>query len=178
MLCIWLFKRVGQVPRCRVVSDLPWKACILNFSSPDRIALGLSFAFALFLSPVPALGREVIFKGKWEVHYKALRLGQDPQQWECYQGTSEVPSTISWDKWQKLQLGAKQPRVGEQNCSSSIRVYWTGVEKAEAAEQGQYVRIRENIAGKVQAMSEATQGARSIWSGLGWALGKGRAHQK
>ena len=66
-----------------MVSELPWKAGELNFSSPElktELLWTYPVAFAVFLSPVPALRREMIFKERWEVQYKALRLGQDPQQ--------------------------------------------------------------------------------------------------
>lgn len=51
--------------------------------------------FAVLLSPVLALGRDVIFKERREAQCKGVRLGQDPQQCEWYQGISEIPFPIS-----------------------------------------------------------------------------------
>lgn len=73
---------------------------------------------------------------------------------------------ISWDKRQKFLLGAEQPQAGEQNCSSAIGVYQTGMEEAEAAEKGQCVRSRESITDEVRAMAEVTEEAGSTWNSL------------
>lgn len=58
------------------------------------------------------------------------------------------------------------PRGRAGSCRSSLRVYRTGMEKAEAAEQGQNMRGREKMTGKVQAMSEVAQEGTSVWSCL------------
>lgn len=109
--------------RCRVVSEVLWKAEKLNFSPLEfqtELLWVNSVAFAAW-----SVSHLSLWRGKWCSRRSgkcSSEAGMGPAAVRMASGCWWCPQPHPWDKWQELQLGAKQ------GCSSSVRVCGAGME--------------------------------------------------